>query len=245
MKASSASRHSSLVLVLFLSASACGSGSSADGAGGATATTAGQTSVAGASSLAGSASTGGSSGASPSGGASSAGSTTTAGVGPSGGAGTTGGVSAGGQTGSAGASGAGGAGATAHFSFFVTSLEAIRRESKSENGFGGDLGGLAGADAICTRIAEAAVPGSGAKGWRAFLSTTTVNAIDRIGSGPWYDRNDALVASNTAGLLQERPAGTTTINDLPNELGLPNRAGTGTGMDDNHDTITASNAMGK
>ncbi|HYP90189.1 MAG TPA: hypothetical protein VEQ59_18590 [Polyangiaceae bacterium] len=254
-----------MVLVLFLSASACGSGSSADGAGGATATTAGQTSVAGASSLAGSASTGGSSGASPSGGASSAGSTTTAGVGPSGGAGTTGGVSAtggastggatggastggastGGQTGSAGASGAGGAGATAHFSFFVTSLEAIRRESKSENGFGGDLGGLAGADAICTRIAEAAVPGSGAKGWRAFLSTTTVNAIDRIGAGPWYDRNEGIIANNTAGLLMERPAGTTTINDLPNELGLPNRAGTGTGMDDNHDTITASNAMGK
>ncbi|HYP86613.1 MAG TPA: hypothetical protein VEQ59_00630, partial [Polyangiaceae bacterium] len=150
-----------------------------------------------------------------------------------------------GSGGASGNAGSGGSATTAHFSFFVTSLEAIRRESKSQNGFGGDLGGLSGADAICTRIAEAAVPGSGAKGWRAFLSTTTVNAIDRIGSGPWYDRNDALVASNTAGLLQERPSGTTTVNDLPNELGLPNRAGTGGGMDDNHDTVTASNTQGK
>jgi hypothetical protein len=124
-------------------------------------------------------------------------------------------------------------------------LEAIRRESKNQNGYGGNLGGLAGADAICTRIAEAALPGSGAKGWKAFLSTSTVNAIERIGMGPWYDRNDKLVASNTAGLLQERPSGTSTVNDLPNELGLPNRAGTGTGMDDNHDTITGSNTQGK
>ncbi|HYQ27850.1 MAG TPA: hypothetical protein VER04_11545, partial [Polyangiaceae bacterium] len=104
---------------------------------------------------------------------------------------------------------------------------------------------LAGADAICTRIAEAAVPGSGAKGWKAFLSTSTVNAIERIGTGPWYDRNDKLVASDRAGLLQERPSGSTTVNDLPNELGVPNRAGSGTGMDDNHDTITGSNTQGK
>jgi len=32
------------------------------------------------------------------------------------------------------------------------------------------------------------MPGSGVKGWRAFLSTTTEDAIDRIGEGPWYDR---------------------------------------------------------
>jgi len=151
----------------------------------------------------------------------------------------------GGQAGGVATAGAGGGAATAHFSFFVTSLEAIIRESKSQTGFGGNLGGLAGADAICTRIAEAAMPGSGAKGWKAFLSTTTVNAIERIGSGPWYDRNDKLVAMDTAALLQERPSGSTTVNDLPNELGVPNRAGTGTGMDDNHDTVTASNTQGK
>jgi len=149
-----------------------------------------------------------------------------------------------GSAGSVGSAGAGGGASTAHFSFFVTSLEAIRRESKNQNGYGGNLGGLTGADAICTRIAEAAMAGSGAKGWRAFLSTSAANAIERIGNGPWYDRNDKLVANDTAGLLQERPSGATTIND-PNELGLPNRAGTGTGMDDNHDTITGSNTQGK
>jgi hypothetical protein len=150
-----------------------------------------------------------------------------------------------GSAGSVGAAGAGGSAATAKFSFFVTSLEAVRRESKNQNGFGGNLGGLTGADAICTRIAEAAMPGAGAKGWRAFLSTSGANAIERIGMGPWYDRSGKLVANDVAGLLQERPNGATTVNDLPNELGVPNRAGTGTGMDDNHDTITGSNTQGK
>jgi len=212
--------------------------------------------AAGASSVAGQAGTSASAGASGSAGsigtggagASGAGSATAGGPSAAAGSGGTSGAGQAGGTGSAGSSSAGAGGGpatTAHFSFFVTSLEAIRRESKNQNGFGGNLGGLTGADAICTRIAEAALPGSGAKGWRAFLSTSTVNAIDRIGSGPWYDRNDKLVASNSAGLVQERPNGMTTINDLPNELGVPNRAGTGTGMDDNHDTITGTNTQGK
>src|SRR6478752_7442739 len=222
-------------------ASACGSGASDapsnPGAAGASG-----------SSPAGMAGAGSSGGQAPSSAAGTAGAAT-AGSSASGSTGVSGGGSLGGSPGSAGnggqaggvaTAGAGGGAATAHFSFFVTSLEAIIRESKSQTGFGGNLGGLAGADAICTRIAEAAMPGSGAKGWKAFLSTTTVNAIERIGSGPWYDRNDKLLASDAAGLLQERPAGNTTVNDLPNELGVPNRAGSGTGMDDNHDTITGS-----
>jgi hypothetical protein len=153
-----------------------------------------------------------------------------------------------GMAGSLGGSGTAGSGSTTteHFSFFVTSLDAVRRESGNENGFGGDLGGLDGADDICTRIAELSLPGSGAKGWRAFLSTSTVDAISRIGEGPWYDRNGHLIAENVAGLMGDRPAGDTTIvNDLPNEDGVPNRAGTGTGMDDNHDTITATNDQGQ
>jgi hypothetical protein len=162
-----------------------------------------------------------------------------------GGTGQAGGSAQAGSAGKVGTAGAGGGAATAHFSFFVTSLEAVRRESKNQNGYGGNLGGLTGADAICTRIAEAAMAGSGAKGWKAFLSTSTVNAIERIGTGPWYDRGGKLVANDIAGLLQERPSGMTTINDLPNELGVPNRAGTGTGMDDNHDTITGTNTQGK
>ena len=216
-------------------AASAGSGSSLAGQGGASAGGSSAAGAAAGSSAAGSGSAGIGGGASAGSGA--------------GGAGQAGASAQAGSAGSVGAAGAGGsAGAsstTAHFSFFVTSLEAIRRESKNQNGYGGNLGGLAGADAICTRIAEAAMAGSGAKGWKAFLSTSTVNAIERIGTGPWYDRNDKLVATDTAGLLQERPSGMTTINDLPNELGVPNRAGTGTGMDDNHDTITGTNTQGK
>lgn len=150
------------------------------------------------------------------------------------------------SAGASGSSGSGGSATTEKFSFFVTSLVAVRRESGSQNGFGGKLGGLAGADEICRKIAEQSLPGSGAKGWRAFLSTTTVNAIDRVGTGPWYDRVGRLVANNVAGLLNTRPQGDTAIiNDLPNETGVPNRAGTGSGDDDNHDTITGSNTQGK
>lgn len=194
---------------------------------------------------------GGSAGAAATGGSpattggSSSGSPTTAGSGNTGGAAAGSGVG-GGSAGASGSAGAGGAVATDKFSFFVTSLVAVRRESGNENGFGGDLGGLTGADEICRKIAEKSMPGSGAKGWRAFLSTSTVNAIDRVGMGPWYDRAGRLVAMNIAGLLNTRPAGDEAIiNDLPNEDGDPNRAGTGTGDDDNHDTITGSNTMGE
>jgi len=65
--------------------------------------------------------------------------------------------------------------------FFVTS---------EPLGDGGNLGGLAGADAHCQRLAAAV--GAGGKTWRAYLSTQArpgvpaVNARDRIGDGPWY-----------------------------------------------------------
>jgi hypothetical protein len=170
------------------------------------------------------------------------------GSGSGGSAGSGNGGGGGATAGSAGASGSAGTGnvATEKFSFFVTSLVAVRRESGSENGFGGNLGGLTGADEICRKIAEKSMVGSGAKGWRAFLSTSSENAIDRIGMGPWYDRAGRLVSMNIEGLLGTRPAGDDAIvDDLPNEDGEPNRAGTGTGQDDNHDTITGSNTMGE
>lgn len=147
------------------------------------------------------------------------------------------------------------------FSFFVTSIEAMRALSGSEDGFGGDLRfgqstGLEGADAICTAIAEGEMPGASAKIWRAFLSASTdgqgggpVNAIDRIGSGPWYDRNGRLVAQNVQGLLGDRPSGDAVIAaDLPNERGESqlNQPGPGsTGTADNHDVLTGSNAQGR
>ena len=138
------------------------------------------------------------------------------------------------------------------FSFFVTSLVAMRALSGSQNGFGGDLRfgqatGLAGGDEICRQTAERSMPGNG-KTWRAFLSTVSgpVNAIDRIGDGPWYDRNGRLVAMTKAGLAMTRPTGAdpVIINDLPNESGVPNHNPDGTGVVDHHDTLTGSTPTG-
>jgi hypothetical protein len=213
------------------------------------ASTAGATATGGAVTTAGSG-TGGSAGQTGAAGSAMAGSGgATAGASSGGASGASNGGSASGGSSSAGTggtAGSGGAATTEKFSFFVTSLAAVRRESGNMNGFGGKLGGLAGADEICRKIAEQSLPTSGAKGWRAFLSTSTVNAIDRVGTGPWYDRVGRLVANNVAGLLSTRPQGDSAIiDDLPNETGVPNRAGTGGGDDDNHDTITGSNTQGK
>ena len=82
-----------------------------------------------------------------------------------------------------------------YFSFFVTSQNGLTslpagRFSPAPDpvdGFGGDLGGLEGADRHCQALAQAA--GSTGKTWRAYLSTqaaggaAAVNARDRIGAG--------------------------------------------------------------
>lgn len=149
-----------------------------------------------------------------------------------------------------------------NFSFFVTSLRALRQLSGSQDGFGGDLrygetgpgAGLRGADKLCATIAEQSMPGAGTgKVWRAFLSVTAdaqgnvVHAADRIGDGPWYDRIGRLVAANKADLLQVRPASANAAikNDLPNEDGVPNHTPDGTGTVDNHGTLTGSDANGR
>lgn len=67
-------------------------------------------------------------------------------------------------------------------SFFITST----------NLEGADLGGLEGADAHCSALAEDA--GVTGKTWRAYLSTSDVDARDRIGEGPWHNANGELVA---------------------------------------------------
>lgn len=79
--------------------------------------------------------------------------------------------------------------------FFVTS-EGL--------GKGGNLGGLAGADAQCQKLA--ATVGAGNRTWHAYLSTQAsdgqpaVNARDRIGQGPWYNTRGAVVARDVAHL---------------------------------------------
>jgi hypothetical protein len=68
-------------------------------------------------------------------------------------------------------------------------------------GKGADLGGLAGADAHCEKLASAV--GAGGKNWRAYLSTTGaggVNARDRIGRGPWQNVKGAVIATDVAAL---------------------------------------------
>lgn len=144
------------------------------------------------------------------------------------------------------------------FSFFVTSLAGLRKLSNNENGFGGDLRygerhGLLGADKICSELAESSMPGSARKQWRAFLSAvhgTTgaqVNAIERIGEGPWYDRIGRLVAKTPADLLHDRPQGAhpDIVDDLPNEQGIPNRSPDASGERlDNHHMLTGTDSDG-
>lgn len=83
-------------------------------------------------------------------------------------------------------------------SFFITSVG---------SGDGANIGGLAGADAHCTTLAEAA--GSQGKTWRAYLSahatdtSANINARDRIGFGPWYNAKGIQVASNLNNLHSE------------------------------------------
>lgn len=77
-------------------------------------------------------------------------------------------------------------------SFFITSKGL---------GKGGDLGGLAGADAHCQALATAV--GKGARTWRAYLSTqgpNAVNARDRIGNGPWANAKGVVMATNLESL---------------------------------------------
>jgi hypothetical protein len=152
--------------------------------------------------------------------------------------------------------------ALAKFSFFMTSLKGLQALSNSQNGFGGDLrfgktgqgAGLLGADSICQCLAEKSMPGSKVKIWRAFLSATKdaagqqVNAIDRIGTGPWYDRLGRVVALTLQDLKQQRPASAdkAIINDLPNEDGVPNhQPDPNLPAVDNHNTMTGSGTEGQ
>ncbi len=122
-------------------------------------------------------------------------------------------------------------------SFFVTSQTSAT----------GNLGGLAGADATCQRLATAA--GHGSRTWRAYLSAErdaangnqVANARDRIGSGPWYNAALTLVANN-AGELHARTGDAGVFLD---ERGQRiNGQWTGSPTPNQHDILTGSNADG-
>ena len=121
-------------------------------------------------------------------------------------------------------------------SFFVTSATSTT----------GNLGGLAGADATCQRLATAA--GLGSRTWRAYLSAErdaatgqAVNARDRIGSGPWYNANKQLVANNVAELHARTGDSTLFVDERGQKI---NGQWTGSPAPVEHDMLTGSNADG-
>ena len=117
-----------------------------------------------------------------------------------------------------------------NMSFFVTS---------SNPGSGGDLGGLEGADAHCQSLAEAA--GAGDKTWRAYLSTSSEDARDRIGDGPWYNAEGEMIAEDVDDLHSDDNNITpeTALNERgesPNYIGGPQPL--------QHDVLTGTNEDG-
>ena len=195
------------------------------------------TGTAGASSTAGSTSgtAGNSSGTSGSGGASgsagmvgTSGSVSTAGAGGTGGSS---GGSAGASAGMGGASGSGGAsGNKSKTTFFVTS-----DTSKT-----GKLGGLTMADARCQALAMKA--GFGDHTFHAYLSTATVNAKDRIGTGPWVNSAGVVVAADLAALHSATLKGNPDLFIDENKMKIHGQWDGGTMVE--HDILTGSKADG-
>jgi hypothetical protein len=123
----------------------------------------------------------------------------------------------------------------APMSFFITSVGP---------GNGANLGGLAGADAHCAKLAAAA--GAGNRSWHAYLSLSesanqkAVNARDRIGSGPWYNAKGERIAQN----LEELHSDT---NNLTKQTQLNEKGEMVNGRGDKpnrHDILTGSQADG-
>jgi hypothetical protein len=125
---------------------------------------------------------------------------------------------------------------TGPMGFFITS---------ANPGNGGNLGGLAGADAHCQKLAAAA--GAGSRTWRAYLSTSyvppnatsAVHARDRIGKGPWFNAKGVLIASDVAQLH-----GANNLNKL---TALTEKGGVVNGRGDTpnmHDILTGSRPDG-
>jgi hypothetical protein len=117
----------------------------------------------------------------------------------------------------------------AEMSFFVTS---------QGPGDGAHLGGLEGADAHCQSLAEQV--GAGDKAWRAYLSTSTTDARDRIGSGPWHNARGELIAEDVDALHSE-------ANNIGKQTALSERGDEIEGRGDSpnrHDILTGSTAEG-
>lgn len=113
-------------------------------------------------------------------------------------------------------------------SFFVTS---------AGPGNGADVGGLEGADAHCASLAASV--GADGRTWRAYLSTSEVDARDRIGDGPWYNARGVEIASGVDNLHGD--------NNMTKETQLNENGEVINGRGDSpnrHDILTGSNADG-
>ena len=121
--------------------------------------------------------------------------------------------------------------------FFVTSATSVS----------GNLGGLAGADATCQRLASAA--GHSGRTWRAYLSVERdpannnqpTHARDRIGAGPWHNASLALVANNLAELHGRTGDASIFVDERGQRI---NGQWTGSPTPVEHDILTGSNADG-
>ena len=129
---------------------------------------------------------------------------------------------------------AGSMGGSSGMGFFVSS---------ANGGKGADLGGLAGADKLCTSLATAA--GAGNRTWRAYLSTVPVpgtagvNARDRIGTGPWTNAKGVVIAQNVTELHG--------ANNITKQTALTEKGEVVTGRGDTptmHDILTGSQPDG-
>jgi hypothetical protein len=118
--------------------------------------------------------------------------------------------------------------------FFITS---------AGSGDGANLGGLAGADALCQKLAAAA--GAGNRTWRAYLSGTEngkpVNAKDRIGAGPWANAKGVVIAANVADLHNDATNKMTKDTQLTEKGTVVNGRGDTPNM---HDILTGSQLDG-
>ena len=128
-------------------------------------------------------------------------------------------------------------------SFFVTS---------EGGGKGADLGGLAGADALCQRLAGASgQPGATSKTWHAYLSTQgsgAVNARDRVGNGPWYNAKGQQIAASLAELHGDTLESGRLGNRINKVSALDEKGNIHKGIGDTpneHDVLTGSQPDGR
>lgn len=121
--------------------------------------------------------------------------------------------------------------------FFVTSATSTT----------GNLGGLAGADATCQRLATAV--GQGNRTWRAYLSVERdgtnnnlpTHARNRIGNGPWHNASLALIANNVTELHSRTGDAALFLDERGQRI---NGQWTGSPSPVEHDILTGSNADG-